>query len=138
MEYFTTSLKKVIFPTAQVPLTVNTLRLFVLQTQTHNSLIIRNIFQSCYWPSQITAIDVESYSQEVNSNIFKSLNIGKRLAKKQLGLPGAKPLPNTSDPLLPYVFVVDEAFGLIKHLFIALCLMTTSRSSKKVFNYRLT
>jgi len=63
-----------------------------------------------------TAIDVRSYGHEGDSNILKNLNFGRRLLQQQLDLPSDRPLPFTTEPSLPFVFVGYEAFGLNEHL----------------------
>lgn len=80
-------------------------------------------------------IDVGAFGREGDSSIFKNSNFGQRLMLKQLDLPQAKPLPLTSTPALPHVFVGDEAFGLNENLmrpFPSKNLTDTQR----VYNYR--
>lgn len=84
-----------------------------------------------------TAIDVGAYGREADSNIFKSSVFSRRLAQKNLDLPGNRPLPNTPNISLPHVFVADEAFGLGENVMRPYARNNLS-IEKRVFNYRLT
>lgn len=82
-------------------------------------------------------IDVGSYGSSSDSSVFSHSSFGRMLRENTLDLPNHSPLPGTTDPSLPHVFVGDEAFALAEHMLRPF----SSRSlttEKRVFNYRLT
>ncbi|XP_041440886.1 protein ALP1-like [Xenopus laevis] len=83
-----------------------------------------------------TIIDVGSYGSTGDASAFRHSALGRRLSEGSLGIPLPRPLPGTTAPSLPYVFVGDEAFGLTENI------MRPYPGSqraieKRVFNYRL-
>lgn len=84
-----------------------------------------------------TYIDVGAYGRNSDSAVFKDSIFWKKLEANQVSIPSWKPLPDTSEPLLPHVLVADEGFGLSEHV-----VRPYSRKNlnynKKIFNYRLT
>ncbi|XP_040194667.1 protein ALP1-like [Rana temporaria] len=84
-----------------------------------------------------TYIDIGSYGSSADSTIFGNSSFGQMLRTDGLDLPECSPLPGTNGPLLPSVFVGDEAFSLGTNLLRPYSghSLTQERS---VFNYRLT
>lgn len=80
-------------------------------------------------------VDVGQYGRVSDGNVFANSNIGKRLARKNIGLP---PDENLGGVPLPYIIAGDEAFPLKKYLMRPY--PNTGRSlseAEKTFNYRL-
>lgn len=82
-------------------------------------------------------IDIGSYGSTCDSRIFINSSLGQMLRNNQLQIPDNCPLPGTSEPPLPYVFIADEAFALGQHLMRPYSNRNLS-TPKKVFNYHLT
>lgn len=82
-------------------------------------------------------IDVGSYGSSSDSGIFGRSSFGQMLRTNSLDLPVDAPLPKTTTPALPYIFVGDEAFALGQHLLRPYSNRGLS-VEKRVFNYRLT
>lgn len=62
-------------------------------------------------------VDIGAYGRQSVGIVFKNSSLGKSLATKTLNLPAAKCLPQSiNHKVLPYVFVGDEAFLLMKNL----------------------
>jgi hypothetical protein len=70
-------------------------------------------------------------------NIFKNLKFGRRLIRQQVDLPSDRPLPLTTQPSLPFVFVGDEAFGLGEHLMRPYPYIEKHKQRTQIFNCRL-
>lgn len=84
-----------------------------------------------------TYIDIGSYGSSSDSSVFSHSSFGKMLREKSLDLPHDRPLPGTSQPSLPFIFVGDEAFALSEHLLRPYANRSLT-IEKRVFNYRLT
>lgn len=84
-----------------------------------------------------TYIDIGSYGSSCDSRIFVNSSFGERLRDNRLDIPENCPLPGTTEPLMPYVFIADEAFALGEHLMRPYSNRNLT-TPKKVFNYRLT
>ncbi|KAM4029736.1 uncharacterized protein ACNLHF_022392 [Anomaloglossus baeobatrachus] len=85
---------------------------------------------------KFVAVDIGAYGHSNDSQVFKMSVMGRQLYGNTLDFPAERPLPDTTGPPMPFVFVADEAFQLSEHL-----LKPYSSSgltqTKKVFNYRL-
>lgn len=60
-------------------------------------------------------VDVGGFGKQSDGGTFRSTRLYQMMVKGKLGIPPDTALPNTSDPL-PYVFIGDEAYPLLKHL----------------------
>nr|CAH7762568.1 unnamed protein product [Callosobruchus chinensis] len=70
------------------------------------SVVLLAVVDSEY---RFIAVDVGAYGRDSDSNIFNNWNFGKKLTQNRLNMPETKPLPNTNDTPLPFVFLGDEA-----------------------------
>ena len=71
-----------------------------------------------------------------NGGIFLNSSFGKALDTGTLAIPDPQPLPSTTKPAVPFVFVGDEAFSL-KPNFLRPYPGKNLHESLAVFNYRL-
>lgn len=81
-------------------------------------------------------IDVGSFGREGDSTIYENSTFRKSLMSNSLNIPNSEPLPNTTRPKMPYVFVGDDAFGLSQHIMRPFRRKLLTKI-KKVFNYQL-
>ena len=84
-------------------------------------------------------VDVRAYFRQCDANIFAQSAFGKMVfnSPEKLHLPAASPLQgDPSSPVVPYVFVGDEAFPLLENLMRPFPGQHLSYD-KRVFNYRL-
>jgi hypothetical protein len=83
-------------------------------------------------------LDVGSYGTGSDSEIFRTSEIGKRLAANQLNIPLARKLPNDGDgKAIPFVVVCDEVFGLGNHILRPYAKRNLNYT-KRIYNYRHT
>nr|CAI5861399.1 unnamed protein product [Callosobruchus analis] len=82
------------------------------------------------------AVDVGAYGRDSDSNIFNKWTFGRKLAQNCLNMPEAKPLPNTNDTPLPYMFLGNEAFPLNNN-FMKPYPRSNLNTQRRIFNYRL-
>ena len=61
-------------------------------------------------------IDVGDAGRHSNDGVLSNSNFGRALQDNSLPRPPDRPLPGTSSPAVPYVFVVDEAFPLRQNM----------------------
>mgnify|MGYP001953942622 CR=1 FL=1 len=80
------------------------------------------------------AIDVGDYGRHNDSSIFKHSSFGTAVLQKKLPLPAPEPLQNTED-IVPYVFIGDEAYPLLKH-FMRPYPRKDLHNRKLIYNYR--
>lgn len=80
-------------------------------------------------------VDVGGYGKSSDGGIF---SMGKAIEKQNLMLPKAETISTYGEPLLPYVFIGDEAFPL-KNLLLRLYPRRSIEddTTKSVYNYRL-
>ncbi|KAM5191432.1 uncharacterized protein ACMZJ9_013619 [Mantella aurantiaca] len=84
----------------------------------------------------LISVDVGSYGSAPDSSVFQHSEFYKQLSQGQLDLPEPRPLPGTSDPDFPMVFVADEAFAISNNLMRPYS--SRSLDEKRTnFNYRL-
>ena len=83
-------------------------------------------------------VSVGSAGRESDGAIFRSLDLGRRLADGNLQLPGPKALPGTNT-VLPHVIVADEAFPLLPNVMRPYPGRREARMGipASIFNYRL-
>ncbi|KAM5191522.1 uncharacterized protein ACMZJ9_022968, partial [Mantella aurantiaca] len=62
------------------------------------------------------SIYVGSFGSAADSTVFQHSVFHQRLTQGQLDIPEPRPLPGTTEPLMPMVFVADEAFGISNNL----------------------
>lgn len=99
-----------------------------------HSIVLLAVVDAQY---RFTYVNIGAYRRQSDGNVFKNSSLGKSLAKKTLNLPPAKCLPqSTSNKTLPYVFVGDEAFPLMKNLMRPFP-GRNLQLDKTIFNYRL-
>jgi hypothetical protein len=98
------------------------------------SIVLLAICDANYY---FTFIDVVLMGKTVIPMSSKRVFFGKKIEKNELGIPQARPLPDTNERFLPHIIVADEAFGISQHV-----LRPYARKNlnykKKIFNYRLT
>jgi len=80
-------------------------------------------------------IDVGAYGREADSSGFLQSIFGKLLYSQELQIPDLVTLPFTENNIQPFVFVVDEAFGLHTNLIRPLP-GRGPNDTRRVFNYR--
>lgn len=102
-------------------------RVAVLQTQ--------GIFFHCS-TSCFAVIDVGAHGRDGDLNIFKQSNFGKLLFGKHLDFPSDRALPLTNEPILPFVFIADEAFALHENVMWPYPSKSLTKE-QKIPNYRL-
>lgn len=61
-------------------------------------------------------VDVGSYGKDSDSFIFQNSSLNRKLQNNELNIPNGNPLFGTHHPVMPYVFVGDEAFSLSQHV----------------------
>ena len=57
-------------------------------------------------------VDVGDAGRHSDGGVLNNSDFGQALEANALNVPTASPLPGTTQPALPYVFVGDEAFPL--------------------------
>nr|CAH7719015.1 unnamed protein product [Callosobruchus chinensis]CAH7733013.1 unnamed protein product [Callosobruchus chinensis]CAH7753395.1 unnamed protein product [Callosobruchus chinensis] len=97
------------------------------------SVVLLAVVDSEY---RFIAVDVGAYGRDSDSNIFNNWNFGKKLTQNRLNMPETKPLPNTNDTPLPFVFLGDEAFPLNNN-FMKPYPRSNLNTQRRIFNYRL-
>ncbi|XP_066455104.1 uncharacterized protein [Eleutherodactylus coqui] len=98
-----------------------------------HSIVLLALVDSNY---RFIAIDVGAYGTTGCCSIFKKSHLGRKMKEGQLDLPECKPLPGTTRPPMPFVFVADEAFGLTENILRPYPNRNIT-PIRKVFNYRL-
>lgn len=81
-------------------------------------------------------VDVGSQGRISDSGVYRNTDLLKKFENEQLMLPADEPLPNKTN-MLPFVFVVDSAFALNKHMMKSFSGYYDKGNEKRVFNYRL-
>lgn len=81
-------------------------------------------------------LDIGDNGRHSDGSVFSNSSFGQAIEANSLNLPGSCPLPGTSSPSLPYVFVGDEAFPLKVNLMRPYPGKELDES-KAVYNYRL-
>ncbi|XP_069621976.1 uncharacterized protein [Ranitomeya imitator] len=98
------------------------------------SIVLMAIADADY---KFVAVDIGAYGRSNDSQVFKLSSMGRHLYGKTFQFPPPRPLPQTSDPPMPFVCVGDEAFQLSEHLLKPYSSRGLT-NTKKIFNYRLT
>lgn len=98
------------------------------------SIVVLAVCDSNYC---FTSVDIGGFGKSSDSSLFQDSTLWKKITRAQLEIPEEAPLPGTTGPAMPHVFVADEAFGLSKYVMrpYAGKYLTVK---KKVLNYRLT
>lgn len=65
---------------------------------------------------RFTMIDVGDAGRHSDGGVLSNSEFGKALQSNSLALPPDQALPGTLSPIVPYVFVGDEAFPLKPHM----------------------
>ncbi len=101
--------------------------------QTHSIILMAGV-DADY---KFTFVDVGAKGRFSDSHVFKRSNLGKCLIAGTLGLP--QPIPiEEGGPLMPFVFVGDEAFPLMEHLMRPYPgIRVKDNIPNRIFNYRL-
>lgn len=98
------------------------------------SIILLAIADANY---SFVAIDVGAYGSNSDASVFRKSNFGRRLLSNQLDLPASSVIPNYNEgSVMPFVFVGDEAFPLLKNLMRPYPSRNLSMK-EKIYNYRL-
>lgn len=71
-----------------------------------------------------------------DGGVFKNMSFYKKLINNELNLPDDTSLPGRQMPV-PYVFVADDAFPLLKHLIKPFSGYQPKGSRERTFNYRV-
>ena len=58
------------------------------------------------------SVDIGDAGRQSNGGVFANSDFGQAIENQTLHIPRSRPLPGTSAPDLPYVFVGDEGFPL--------------------------
>ena len=85
---------------------------------------------------RLILVDVGDTGRHSDGGVLSNSSFGQALVNGTLPLPKECPLPRTSSPNLPYVFVGDEAFSLKKNLLRRFPGKKLD-VSHSIFNYRL-
>jgi hypothetical protein len=85
---------------------------------------------------KFTFIDVEAYGKCFDSSVFNQSLFCTKLLINELHIPEDKPISNTGNRPIPYVFVADEAFGLTDKIMRPFG-ENRLDARKRSFNYRL-
>lgn len=96
------------------------------------SIILLAVCDSNY---MFTFVDIGSYGRHGDSTIFEESTFYKRLLEKKLNIPSPSSI-SQNGPVLPNVFVGDEAFSLQENLLRPYG-GNNLPEQKRVFNYRL-
>ena len=81
-------------------------------------------------------VDVGSYGKDSDSFIFQNSSLNRKLQNNELNIPNGNPLFGTHHPVMPYVFVGDEAFSLSQHVLRPYSGKYLAHK-KRIFNFRL-
>ncbi|KAM4045426.1 uncharacterized protein ACNLHF_009259 [Anomaloglossus baeobatrachus] len=98
------------------------------------SVVLMAIVDAQY---QFVAVDIGAYGRSNDSQVFKQSAMGRRLYSNDFNFPPPRPLPDTSEPPLPFVLVGDEAFQMCGNLLKPYSSHGLNQA-KRIFNYRLT
>ncbi|XP_069593209.1 uncharacterized protein [Ranitomeya imitator] len=85
---------------------------------------------------KFVAMDIGAYGRSNDSQVFKRLLWGGICMDKPFNSP-PRPLPQTSEPPMPFVCVGDEAFQLSEHRLKPYSSRGLN-NTKRIFNYRVT
>jgi hypothetical protein len=64
----------------------------------------------------VSYVDVGAYGKSSDSALFKESVLYKKLVHRNLDLPQPKHISNIDTTPLPYVFIGDEAFGIMENV----------------------
>lgn len=93
------------------------------------------LLASCDANYRFTFVDVGSYGRCSDSNIFRNSDFHRSLNDNTLNVPNNQPISSNGEAL-PFVFVADEAFGILEHVQRPYGGKNLSHQ-KKIFNYCL-
>jgi len=82
-------------------------------------------------------VDVGCQGRISDSGVYRNTAMWKKFENGQLMLPADEPLDAETNIMFPYVFVVDSAFALNKHMMKPYSGVHDKGNGKRVFNYRL-
>lgn len=85
---------------------------------------------------RFTLIDLGCNGRVSDGGVFAKSNMGQRIIKNDFNFPPWKPLPDRVLNM-PYVFVLDSAFGLHTHCMKPFRHSGNLSHDKKIYNYRL-
>ncbi|XP_070390853.1 putative nuclease HARBI1 [Dermacentor albipictus] len=95
-----------------------------------------NLMASCDASYKFTSVYIGCYGRESDGGVFAASELGKFVDNGHQNLPAPCALPN-GGPVLPYVFVADDAFPLKTNLMKPYPGMQVANSAKRIYNYRL-
>ena len=98
----------------------------------HFSIVLQGLADA---NCKFIAIDVGAYGRQSDGGIFRESSLGVCLQNGTLNIPAAKHLPS-SNILLPYVILGDEAYPLSSYLMRPFPRQDLN-DEKRIFNYRL-
>lgn len=82
-------------------------------------------------------VDIGAEGRQSDGGIFQKSQICKQLEEDTMHLPLPKSVGGSSEPILPFVLISDEAFPLTKYMMRPYPRSGSLNIRKKIFNYRL-
>ncbi|KAL3222172.1 hypothetical protein MRX96_028909 [Rhipicephalus microplus] len=95
-----------------------------------------NLMASCDASYKFTSVYIGCYGRESDGGVFAASQLGIFVDNGHKNLPDPCELPN-GGPVLPYVFVADDAFPLKTNLMKLYPGTQGANSAKRIYNYRL-
>lgn len=95
-----------------------------------------NLMASCDASYKFTSVYIGCYGRESDGGVFAASQLGIFVDNGHKNLPAPCALPN-GGPVLPYVFVADDAFPLKTNLMKPYPGTQAANSAKRIYNYRL-
>ncbi|XP_036144740.1 protein ANTAGONIST OF LIKE HETEROCHROMATIN PROTEIN 1-like [Monomorium pharaonis] len=95
-----------------------------------------NLFALCDAEYRFIVLDIGAEGRQSDGGVFRKSKLYSALEENLLQIPPPK-IVNVRGPVLPYVIVADEAFGLKNYLMRPYSRSQNLDRKKKIFNYRL-
>ena len=98
----------------------------------NHSIVLLAVCDATY---KFTLVDIGDSGRQSDGSVYNNSHMGYAIEHKKLNIPNDC-LITSSDKVLPYVFVADDAFGLKRHMMKPYP-FTNLSTDKLIFNYRL-